>query len=155
MLKTYSHLAGAQRMPSEYELVTTNLLYYTKNGFEVDVPLKKWYQQYQQGSPLRCSDWEQFRDPRQTIYTSYTELQRQKNEMLLGADLVPYAIWAPAFGGLHHLVLEAEFDSLGAFEGQQELSKKLDGYAAANAEQMTLVLEGGASDRMIKRSLPS
>lgn len=85
----------------------------------------------------------------------FTELQRQKNAMLAEADLRPYAIWAPAFGGLHHLVLEAEFDSLEAFERQQDLAKKLEGYSAANAEQMTLVLPGTASDRMIKLSLPA
>jgi hypothetical protein len=85
----------------------------------------------------------------------FAELQRRKNELLVAADLQPYAIWAPAFGGLHHLVLEAEFDSLAAFERQQDLAKKIDGYSAANTEQMTLVLEGTASDRMIKCTLPT
>jgi hypothetical protein len=84
----------------------------------------------------------------------FAELQRQKNEMLKAADLEPYAIWAPACGGLHHLVLEAEFDSPAAFERQQELAKKIDGYSAAITEQMTLVLEGAASDRMLKCALP-
>jgi toluene monooxygenase system protein E len=42
------------------------------------VPLEHWYRQYQQGSPLVCSDWERFVDPRQTTYTTYTELQATK-----------------------------------------------------------------------------
>jgi toluene monooxygenase system protein E len=70
-------------MPTEYEIVTSKLLCYTEEGFtgkrfELDVPLKDWYRQYQEESPLLCSSWEKFRDPRETTYTKYTELQRDK-----------------------------------------------------------------------------
>jgi toluene monooxygenase system protein E len=81
--KTYWHLLSQKRMPSEYEIVTSKLLCYTGEGFtgkrfELDVPLQQWYREYQQGSPFSCSSWEKFRDPRETTYTKYTELQREK-----------------------------------------------------------------------------
>jgi toluene monooxygenase system protein E len=70
-------------MPTEYEIVTSKLLCYTGEGFtgkrfELDVPLKDWYRRYQEESPLVCSSWEKFRDPRETTYTKYTGLQRDK-----------------------------------------------------------------------------
>lgn len=77
-LKTYSHLAGARRVPSEYEIATTRLLYQPQRGFEVDVPLADWYRRHQQGSALRCADWEAFADPRATTYTAYTALQSRQ-----------------------------------------------------------------------------
>jgi toluene monooxygenase system protein E len=81
--KTFWHLLPQRRMPTEYELITSKLLCYTGEGFtgkrfELDVPLKDWYRRYQEESPLVCSSWEQFRDPRETTYTKYTELQRDK-----------------------------------------------------------------------------
>lgn len=81
--KTYWHLLAQRRMPSEYEIVTSKLLCYTREGFtgkrfELDVPLKDWYKRYQEDSPLTCSSWEAFRDPRETTYTRYTEIQRDK-----------------------------------------------------------------------------
>jgi len=81
--KTYWHLAQQRRMPTEYEIVTSKLLCYTGEGFtgkrfELDVPLLDWYKRYQQESPLTCTSWENFRDPRETTYTKYTEIQRDK-----------------------------------------------------------------------------
>jgi toluene monooxygenase system protein E len=77
--KTYSHLADRQRMPTEYELVSTGLHDYTRRGgFEVNVPIAAWYEQYQSRSPLRCRDWERFRDPRETTYAKYTRIQTKK-----------------------------------------------------------------------------
>jgi toluene monooxygenase system protein E len=81
--KTFWHLLPQRRMPTEYEIVTSRLLLNTGEGltgrrFELDVPLKPWYEQYQQGSPLVCSSWEKFRDPRETTYTKYTALQMEK-----------------------------------------------------------------------------
>lgn len=76
-LKTYSHLAAARRLPTDYEIVTSRLLYYPdKGGFEVRVPLSHWYEEHGRGSPLRCRNWERFVDPRETTYASYTALQK-------------------------------------------------------------------------------
>jgi toluene monooxygenase system protein E len=81
--KTYWHLLQQRRMPTEYEIVTSKLLCYTGEGFtgkrfELDVPLLDWYKRFQQDSPLNCTSWENFRDPRETTYTKYTEIQRDK-----------------------------------------------------------------------------
>jgi toluene monooxygenase system protein E len=82
--KTYWHLLDKQRLPSEYELVSSHLHYYVGRGFEVHVPLQPWYQQYQQGSPFTCRNWEQFADPRQTTYATYTGLQAAKETFVDG-----------------------------------------------------------------------
>jgi toluene monooxygenase system protein E len=49
-----------------------------RSAYELDVPLQDWYKRFQQDSPLLCTSWEKFRDPRETTYTKYTELQRDK-----------------------------------------------------------------------------
>jgi len=77
-LKTYSHLLGARRMPTDYEIVTSRLLYYADRGFEVETPAGAWQRRYQGGSRLTCRDWDAFRDPRETTYGKYTALQREK-----------------------------------------------------------------------------
>jgi toluene monooxygenase system protein E len=85
-LRTYSHLEGERRMPTEYEVVTTGLLYYLERGFEVAVPVGPWYERHQRGSGLACTDWERFRDPRETTYTSYTALQSRQEVHLEGVS---------------------------------------------------------------------
>lgn len=87
--KTFWHLLSQRRMPSVYEIATSKLLLNTGEGFtgktfELDVPLKQWYERYQQGSPLTCSKWEAFRDPRETTYTKYIELQMKKETFVDG-----------------------------------------------------------------------
>jgi toluene monooxygenase system protein E len=83
-LKTYGHLLAQHRQPSDYDLATTALLYYVTRGFEVQVPAQAWYDRYQSGSPLTCSDWERFADPRSTTYTSYTALQKRQETFVDG-----------------------------------------------------------------------
>ena len=82
--KTYWHLLNNRRMPSEYELVSSCLHYYVTRGFEVQVPVQHWYQQYQQGSRLTCSNWEQFADPRQTTYAKYMTIQAAQETFVDG-----------------------------------------------------------------------
>jgi hypothetical protein len=71
-LKTYSHLGKDRRLPGEYDLLTSRLLYYPERGFEVQTPLAPWYAKHQQGSLLKARDWERFSDPRETTYAKYT-----------------------------------------------------------------------------------
>jgi toluene monooxygenase system protein E len=71
-------------MPSEYELVSSDLHYYTEKGFAVSTPVARWYRRYQEGSPLRCRDWERFRDPRETTYTRYTTLEDGRESFVDG-----------------------------------------------------------------------
>jgi toluene monooxygenase system protein E len=84
--RTYSHLAKGRHIPTEYELVTTRLHHHTQSGFEVRVPIAEWYARYCTGSPLVCTDWERFRDPRETTYAKYTALQKQ-NEVFVDGIL--------------------------------------------------------------------
>ena len=48
------------------------------------VPVSEWYERYQRGSDLRCRDWEQWGDPRQTTYTTYTTMQRTREAFVSG-----------------------------------------------------------------------
>ena len=83
-LKTYSLLERERRLPREYELVTSRLLYYTERGFEVKTPLSAWYDQHQRGSLLQAADWERFVDPRETTYAKYTALSAKSETYLDG-----------------------------------------------------------------------
>ncbi|HXU02655.1 MAG TPA: hypothetical protein VN903_16940 [Polyangia bacterium] len=76
--KTYWHLAGARRVPTDYEVATSKLHYYVGRGFEVEVPLADWYRRYQAQSALACDDWDRFVDPRETTYAKYVALQQAK-----------------------------------------------------------------------------
>ncbi len=81
-LKTYSHFG--KKFPTDYELATSRLLYSASNPPEVRTPVVAWYEKYQKGSPLQCSDWEKFHDPRATTYTTYVSFQQTKEAFLNG-----------------------------------------------------------------------
>jgi toluene monooxygenase system protein E len=83
-LKTYSHLAGSRRTPSEYEIVTSRLHHHVDRGFEVNVPMAAWYERHVGGSRWQAPDWERFADPRETTYTKYTRLQQAKEAYVDG-----------------------------------------------------------------------
>lgn len=78
-LRTWSHLAKQRRRPSEYEIVSTNLLWSTDGdmpwALSPDIDMNKWYLKYRNGSPLRHADWDAFRDPDELVYRSYNILQ--------------------------------------------------------------------------------
>jgi len=82
--KTYWHLSDLGRKPTDYDIATSRLHYWTARGFEVKVPVSEWYERYQRGSELRCRDWEEWGDPRQTTYTAYTTMQRTREAFVNG-----------------------------------------------------------------------
>ena len=93
---------------------------------------------------------------RNLIYGSlpeFTLLQKEKNTLLAEAGLVPYAMWAPAFGGMHHMELEADFATMAAFEAQHEATKAIGRIGAINARQLELTIAGTASDRLLRLGL--
>ncbi len=96
-LRTYSHLP-AGRVPTEYEIVTSRLLYYLERGFEIDVPVAPWYQRHQREVHLRCESWDAFKDPRETTYTSYTRLAARHEQHLDGVVNSFLASPSPARG---------------------------------------------------------
>ncbi len=79
-LKTWSHLADRRRRPTEYETVSTSLLWSTRNPeapwtMGDGIAMSKWFKQYRNNSPLKATDWDSFRDPDQLIYRNYTLIQ--------------------------------------------------------------------------------
>jgi toluene monooxygenase system protein E len=88
-LKTWSHLATRRRKPSGYEIVSTNLHYTTDNPdapFELDpnMALAKWFKQNRNASPLKHSDWNEFRDPDEIVYRTYNMLQDGQETYVYG-----------------------------------------------------------------------
>ncbi|MEV5536228.1 toluene monooxygenase [Saccharopolyspora shandongensis] len=79
-LKTWGHLAARRRKPSEYEIVSTKLLWHTRDseqpwevghtGFMAD-----FYRKYRNQSPITHEDWDGFRDPDELVYRTYNILQ--------------------------------------------------------------------------------
>jgi toluene monooxygenase system protein E len=83
--RTYWHLEAARRVPTEYEITSSKLLYYdAARGFEVTTPIQDWYRKHALASPLRVSDWERFKDPRETTYTGYVERQKERETYVDG-----------------------------------------------------------------------
>ena len=79
-LKTWSHLAGNRRRPSEYEIVSTNLHTSLDNPdkpweMDVNIHMNQWYLKYRNNSPLQMQDWDAFRDPDAFVYRTYNILQ--------------------------------------------------------------------------------
>jgi toluene monooxygenase system protein E len=77
-IRTWSHLAGQRRRPSEYEIVSTNLLWHTRDAehpWDVDCFMSGWYRRNLFGSPLRHADWDAFRDPDELVYRTYNVMQ--------------------------------------------------------------------------------
>lgn len=84
--KTYSRLGAGRRIPSEYELVSSDLHYNYPRRFELggDNPVIEWYYRYREGSALSARDWERFSDPRRTTYREYNVLQDRKEDVIDG-----------------------------------------------------------------------
>jgi len=81
-LKTWSHLAGNRRRPSEYEIVSVNIhgsrsSLNDRPPFELssDLPMNNWYRRYRNETPLTSADWNAWRDPDETTYRAYNILQ--------------------------------------------------------------------------------
>lgn len=79
-LKTWSHLVGNRRRPTEYEIVSTNMLWSTDDpdapwAMGPDVPLSQWIMKFRNRSPLKHPDWNAFRDPDQLVYRTYNMMQ--------------------------------------------------------------------------------
>ncbi len=88
-LKTWSYLAARRRRPSEYEIVSTNLHYNTRDPnapWELDPNLfmNRWYKQYRDGSPLQHPDWNAFRDPDEVVYRTYNLMQDGQETYVYG-----------------------------------------------------------------------
>ena len=105
-LRTWSHLAGQRRRPSEYEIVSTDLLWSTDDAMpwalSPDIDMNKWYVKYRNESPLRHDDWDAFRDPDALVYRSYNVMQ-DGQETYVDGLLADYA------GNAHDADLRADW----------------------------------------------
>ena len=105
-LRTWSHLAGQRRRPSEYEIVSTDLLWSTDDAMpwalSPDIDMNKWFVKYRNESPLRHDDWDAFRDPDALVYRSYNVMQ-DGQETYVDGLLADYA------GNAHDASLGADW----------------------------------------------
>ncbi len=88
-LKTWSHLAKRRRKPSEYEIVSVNILYNTRDpnapyDLDPNLPMNRWYKQYRNDSLLQHDDWNAFRDPDELVYRTYNMLQDGQETYVFG-----------------------------------------------------------------------
>jgi hypothetical protein len=83
-------------------------------------------------------------------FAPFIELQKEKNKLLAEAGCTPYRVWSPAFGELHHLVLEATFPSLAAYEEEGKVIAGLGRISGIDGEQIQFVMPGTAADRLSK-----
>ena len=84
--KTYSRIESGRRVPSEYEVVSSDLHYNFPRRFELSAgnPVIDWHYRHREGSPFRAENWELFADPRRTTYRGYNELQDRKEDVVDG-----------------------------------------------------------------------
>jgi hypothetical protein len=68
MPKTFWHLLEQKRLPSEYELVGSQLAYHPRFGSAVRTPVLDFHVQH--ACEWQVPDWEAFHDPQATTYTS-------------------------------------------------------------------------------------
>ena len=81
-LRTYWHLAGRKKIPDEYDIVSSRLLYHAEKGLETDLPLGGWQKKFQTSSPLKCTHWDDFDDPARLTYFTYVERQRESEHFI-------------------------------------------------------------------------
>ena len=79
-LRTWSHLVGQRRRPSEYEIVSVGLLWHARGEtvpFEVEGAsfMNDWVMRYRDNSAITHDDWDSFRDPDELVYRTYNILQ--------------------------------------------------------------------------------
>jgi len=79
-LKTWSHLAKNRRRPTEYEIVSTNLLWSTSDpsapwAMGPDTAVSRLVLRHRNGSALAHPDWDGFRDPHGLVYRTYNAIQ--------------------------------------------------------------------------------
>lgn len=82
--RTYWHLAGLGAKPSRYEVATSRLSYHPTRGFEVNAPVTAWFARHGADVHLHVDDWESFRDPRETTYERYCEIQHASETLVDG-----------------------------------------------------------------------
>jgi toluene monooxygenase system protein E len=76
MPKTFWHLLTEKRVPTDYELVSSQLTYHTRYPTAVHTPVSDFHARH--ACDLQVPDWEDFADPQQTTYASYVATRRDR-----------------------------------------------------------------------------
>jgi toluene monooxygenase system protein E len=151
--RTWWNLEKSARKPSDYDIASTGLLYYPGRGFEVRTPMEEWYRRYQTGSPLRCADWDRFRDPAEMTYSRYVEARRDKEVYVEG--LLKAAAGADQdrrlSPGYLHLLDRILCPLRYPFHGLQMVSAYLGSMAPGGRLAICLLLETGDEIRRVQR----
>ena len=80
--RTYLCLEGARKKPTDYQVTSTALLYYPARGFEVDTPVWRHYQEFQQRGQLQSERWDELEDPAHFTYSTYVAERRDQEAFL-------------------------------------------------------------------------
>jgi hypothetical protein len=83
----------------------------------------------------------------------FLALQQQKNELLEKHGLKPYTVFCPAFGGLHHLTMEVNYDSIEEYAAEAKVAEGIEEMGAINGALIQLVVPGTAQDQLRKTQL--
>jgi len=89
-LRTWSRFGQIRRVPSEYEIVTHDTNYTTRQGrasaLEANPtsPINMWFLTYRDHSPLSVEDWHGFRDPDELTYRKYVTMQDEQETVVEG-----------------------------------------------------------------------
>ncbi len=100
--KTWSRMGDLGRVPTEYEIVTHEMVHTAK-----EVPLEmgaetfpnQWMKQYRDDGGLKVGDWEAFRDPDAMIYRLYNQ-QQDRAESFVDQAIEQYTERTNGDGGL-------------------------------------------------------
>lgn len=82
-LRTWSTFGDIRRKPSEYEIVSHDLNYTTREDRHAPLesnptsPMNMWLSTYRDRSPLQVDDWHAYRDPDRLTYRAYTTAQAE------------------------------------------------------------------------------
>lgn len=82
--RTYWHLENRRRVPSDYEVVTSRLLYYPNRGFEVNSPIARWYGRLHSDIWLPFPGWDDVSDPKETTYRRYVAQAHEREAFVDG-----------------------------------------------------------------------
>ena len=89
-LRTWSRFGQIRRVPSEYEIVTHDTNYTTRQGrhpaleSNPTTPVNMWFLTYRDYSPLSAQDWHGFRDPDELTYRKYVTMQDEQETVVEG-----------------------------------------------------------------------
>lgn len=145
--RTYLPLEGQRRKPSDYEVVSTSLLYYPERGFEVPTPVWQHYLKHQPGARAAGVDWEAFVDPAATTYSSYVAARRDQEAFLDRAFARSAAPLAPELEPLLALISAWRFP----LHGLQMTAAYVGALAPTGRVTITCALQAADELRRIQR----